>query len=121
MFDPTSVISLSVNDSKTVKTAPTKEEMIAKIDGEIESLKKQYAEVKGNETEIFARVCGYFAPVEIFNKGKKEEYKNRKEFNQPKEEKTESKIDYGLKHQKVYDVKMEEEAFASLLVVAEAM
>ena len=34
----------------------------------------------GKDTEIYSRVVGYFRPVKQWNKGKQEEYKNRKEF-----------------------------------------
>lgn len=29
------------------------------------------------KTEVYARVCGFFRPVQQWNKGKKEEYKDR--------------------------------------------
>ena len=31
-------------------------------------------------TEVYSRVCGYMRPVEQWNKGKQEEFKDRKEF-----------------------------------------
>ena len=34
----------------------------------------------GQVTEVFSRVCGYFRPVAMWNKGKKEEFKERKTF-----------------------------------------
>jgi ribonucleoside-triphosphate reductase len=34
----------------------------------------------GAETEVYSRIVGYFRPVKNWNKGKKEEYKFRKEF-----------------------------------------
>ena len=39
-------------------------------------------------TEIYSRVVGYFRPVSQWNKGKKEEFKERKEFDVTKEKKT---------------------------------
>ncbi len=43
----------------------------------------------GTKTEVYSRVCGYFRPVENWNKGKKEEFKDRKSYaasaEQPKE------------------------------------
>lgn len=30
--------------------------------------------------EVYSRVCGYFRPVSNWNKGKKEEFKDRKVF-----------------------------------------
>lgn len=35
----------------------------------------------GCKTEVYSRVCGYFRPVSNWNKGKKEEFKDRKEYN----------------------------------------
>lgn len=32
------------------------------------------------KTECYARVCGFFRPVQAWNKGKKEEFKERKTF-----------------------------------------
>ena len=34
----------------------------------------------GAKTEIYSRACGYFRPVSNWNKGKKEEFKERKTF-----------------------------------------
>lgn len=34
----------------------------------------------GAETEVYSRVVGYFRPVKNWNKGKREEYKDRKTF-----------------------------------------
>lgn len=31
-------------------------------------------------TEVYARVCGFFRPVQQWNKGKAEEYKERKPY-----------------------------------------
>lgn len=36
--------------------------------------------VCGEKTEVYSRVCGYFRPVSNWNKGKKEEFKDRKTF-----------------------------------------
>jgi len=33
-----------------------------------------------SKTMVFSRVCGYFRPVSQWNKGKQEEFKNRKVF-----------------------------------------
>lgn len=32
------------------------------------------------KTEVYSRVCGFFRPVQQWNRGKKEEFKDRKEF-----------------------------------------
>lgn len=34
----------------------------------------------GQKTEVYSRVCGYFRPVTHWNKGKLEEFKNRRVF-----------------------------------------
>ncbi len=36
--------------------------------------------VCGEKTEVYSRVCGYFRPVSNWNKGKKEEFKERRTF-----------------------------------------
>ena len=38
------------------------------------------AEKCSGTTEVYSRVCGFFRPVQGWNKGKKEEYKDRKPF-----------------------------------------
>jgi anaerobic ribonucleoside-triphosphate reductase len=45
----------------------------------------------GRPCEIYSRVCGYFRPVSNWNRGKKQEFKDRKTFKIPKIEKGESK------------------------------
>ena len=37
----------------------------------------------GEKCEVYSRVCGYFRPVSNWNKGKKEEFKERKTFRVP--------------------------------------
>ena len=39
------------------------------------------------KTEVYSRVCGFFRPVAQWNKGKKEEFKDRKVFDLSKGEK----------------------------------
>ena len=39
----------------------------------------------GKVTEVYSRVCGYYRPVKNWNKGKKEEFKDRKVFKANKE------------------------------------
>lgn len=34
----------------------------------------------GKETEVYSRVVGFYRPTKLWNKGKKEEYRLRKEF-----------------------------------------
>ncbi len=38
------------------------------------------------KTEVYSRVCGYFRPVSNWNKGKREEFKDRKEYKVPEKE-----------------------------------
>ena len=37
----------------------------------------------GKKTEIYSRVCGYFRPVANWNRGKKEEFKDRTPYTVP--------------------------------------
>ena len=32
------------------------------------------------KTEVYSRVCGFFRPVQQWNRGKKEEFKDRAEY-----------------------------------------
>jgi len=40
----------------------------------------------GRKTEVYSRVCGYFRPVANWNRGKKEEFRERKVFEVPGKE-----------------------------------
>ena len=42
--------------------------------------KRIMAEKCSEKTEVYSRVCGYFRPVSNWNKGKREEFKDRKEY-----------------------------------------
>ena len=37
--------------------------------------------------EVYSRIVGYFRPIQHWNKGKKEEFKNRKTYKIPYEDK----------------------------------
>ena len=37
------------------------------------------------KVEVYSRVVGYFRPVQQWNKGKQEEFKDRQEFELPKD------------------------------------
>jgi ribonucleoside-triphosphate reductase len=54
----------------------TKEEIL----GKIKKLEKELREVKGAPCEVFSRSVGYLRPVSQWNKGKQEEFKERKTF-----------------------------------------
>ena len=41
--------------------------------------------VAKQKCEVYSRVVGYLSPVSEWNKGKKEEFKQRKEYKIPKE------------------------------------
>lgn len=41
--------------------------------------------------EVFSRIVGYYRPVQLWNSGKKEEFKFRKEFSEKKALKNELK------------------------------
>jgi len=53
---------------------------MAEINSKLEALKKELKLVEGLETEVYARIVGYYRCVNNWNKGKKEEYKHRKMF-----------------------------------------
>jgi len=48
----------------------------------------------GEKTEVYSRVCGFFRPVQQWNKGKKEEYKDRTEFEVMQESLDQVKLDF---------------------------
>ena len=53
---------------------------IEEINLEIKAVKKELENVHGTETEVYARIVGYYRSVKNWNKGKKEEYFIRKNF-----------------------------------------
>jgi len=53
---------------------------VEQIDTEITEVKRELAEVKGTETEIYTRIVGYYRSLRNWNKGKKEEYGQRLVF-----------------------------------------
>ena len=42
--------------------------------------KFEIEEVQGIPTEVYARIVGYYRPIASWNKGKKDEYKQRVNF-----------------------------------------
>jgi len=46
----------------------------------LETLKQELKEVKGSDCEVYSRVVGYHSPTSHWNKGKKEEFKQRETF-----------------------------------------
>ncbi len=53
---------------------------LKEIDAEISAVQKELADVHGTETEVYARIVGYYRAVRNWNKGKAEEFKLRKNF-----------------------------------------
>lgn len=53
------------------------------IDREINELRKKMVSVKGTETEVYTRIVGYYRAVKNWNKGKRDEYNQRRLFSQP--------------------------------------
>lgn len=53
---------------------------IAEINADIERTKQEIEDVRGTQTEVYARIVGYYRSVRNWNKGKREEYNHRKMF-----------------------------------------
>lgn len=53
---------------------------LSQIEKEIEQTKEQLQNVHGTETEVYARIVGYYRAVKHWNKGKKDEFNQRKMF-----------------------------------------
>lgn len=54
----------------------TKQDMELKL----QALKEQKENVEGTKCEVYSRVVGYLRPVALWNEGKKEEFKIRKNY-----------------------------------------
>ena len=55
---------------------------IIEIDNEIVKLKEQLDNAKGTPCEVYTRIVGYHRAVDSWNKGKREEFKNRVTYTQ---------------------------------------
>ena len=53
---------------------------LATIEADINATKEALKNVKGSETEVYARIVGYYRSVRNWNKGKRDEYNHRKQF-----------------------------------------
>jgi len=53
---------------------------IEAIEADIARTKEALSQVRGTETEVYARIVGYYRSVRNWNKGKREEYNHRKQF-----------------------------------------
>lgn len=56
------------------------ERNVQTIDAEIAQKRHELQNVQGRETEVYARIVGYYRSVRNWNKGKREEYDHRKMF-----------------------------------------
>ena len=57
-----------------------KERSLEEIQREIEIVKNELKDLHGSETEVYARIVGYYRAVKNWNKGKKDEFELRKTF-----------------------------------------
>ena len=53
---------------------------LAAVDAEIAETKEALKNVRGSQTEVYARIVGYYRAVRNWNKGKREEFNHRKVF-----------------------------------------
>ena len=53
---------------------------LKEIDIELATLQDELNNVHGTPTEVYARIVGYYRAVKNWNKGKRDEFDNRKTF-----------------------------------------
>lgn len=53
---------------------------LEQVNADIERVKSALSNVKGSETEVYARIVGYYRSVRNWNKGKREEFGHRVMF-----------------------------------------
>ena len=53
---------------------------LAQIEAEIAETKAALNDVHGTETEVYARIVGYYRAVKHWNRGKRDEFDQRKMF-----------------------------------------
>jgi len=53
---------------------------LIEIDAEIDELENLRANVKGTETEVYSRIVGYYRPINKWNKGQKQAFDERLNF-----------------------------------------
>ena len=63
-------------------TAEGKARPVEEIDADIAQVKKELEDVRGTDCEVYSRIVGYYRDVRNWNKGKREEFKERKVFRQ---------------------------------------
>ena len=87
---------------------------VAEIEAEIAETQQELDTVRGDETEVYARIVGYYRSVRNWNKGKRDEYNQRLSFAVP-EDIGEPSVYDAVKAQKETDFsssKMSKEAVA---------
>ncbi|MGP1521043.1 MAG: anaerobic ribonucleoside-triphosphate reductase [Treponema sp.] len=63
---------------------------LEQVNADIEKVKSALTNVKGRETEVYARIVGYYRSVRNWNKGKREEFGHRVMFEAENKEVKES-------------------------------
>lgn len=56
---------------------------VAEIDKEIQDLEEKLEHIKGQPTEVYSRIVGYYRSLRNWNLGKREEYSHRIVFDTP--------------------------------------
>lgn len=56
---------------------------VAEIDKEIQELEEKLEHIKGQPTEVYSRIVGYYRSLRNWNLGKREEYSHRVVFDTP--------------------------------------
>lgn len=57
------------------------------IERDLEAAREALSQVEGTQAEVYSRIVGYYRSVRNWNRGKREEYGERKTFRLPAEEK----------------------------------
>ena len=55
------------------------------IEGDLEAVREALSQAEGTQTEVYSRIVGYYRSVRNWNRGKREEYGERKTFRLPAE------------------------------------
>jgi len=93
---------------------------LAAIDAEIAQTKEALNNVHGSETEVYARIVGYYRAVRNWNKGKRDEFNHRKMFTlEDSKEYTISAADSGCGCSTIEQIAKPVEVKASVSVPAE--
>ncbi len=70
-----------------------KSRSLEEVQAEIEKIQAELKDVHGTETEVYARIVGYYRAVKNWNKGKKDEFELRKTFDIENYSDSEAKAD----------------------------